>query len=146
MKTIQTGFFTHEIQLRLIDELGDTLTSISKAIDFESFRSVLHILLGAPTGGVGRPPWDSILMFKILVLQVIRGLSDEKLEFELIDSASAQRVVGISPHDKVPDSRTIWLYQGHPIQVQTRGPGEYGRHPLGRRWCQSAVRPVLRNA
>jgi len=129
MKAIQTGFFTHEIQLRRIDELGDSLTSISKAIDFECFRPVLHGLLGAPTGGVGRPQWDCVLMFRILVLQLIRGLSDEKLEFELIDSASAQRFVGISPHDKVPDSRTIWLFKDTLSKSKLAGPANQDGTP-----------------
>ncbi|RYD45864.1 MAG: IS5 family transposase [Verrucomicrobiaceae bacterium] len=111
MAEIQTGFFTHELQLRRIDGLGDPLKALGSSIDFELFRPVLEQLLGARKGGPGRPPWDRLLMFKILVLQTVRGLSDEKLEFELIDSASAQRFVGLSPHDAVPDSRTIWLFR-----------------------------------
>lgn len=111
MAEIQTGFFTHEIQLTRLDDLGDPLKAINAAIDFEIFRPILDRLLGVRTGGPGRPPWDRVLMFKILVLQTIRGLSDEKLEFELIDSASAQRFIGLSPHDAVPDSRTVWLFR-----------------------------------
>ena len=42
MKAIQTGFFTHEIQLRRIDQIGDPLSAISRTIDFESFRPVLN--------------------------------------------------------------------------------------------------------
>lgn len=111
MAEIQTGFFTHELQLRRIDGLGDPLKALGASIDFEIFRPLLEQLLGARRGGPGRPPWDRLLMFRILVLQTVLGLSDEKLEFELIDSASAQRFVGLSPHDPVPDSRTIWLFR-----------------------------------
>ena len=108
---IQTGFFTHDIQLRRLDEIGDPLRAVAEAVDFEMFRPELASLLGVHTGVVGRKPWDQVLMFKILVLQIIRGLSDEMLEFELIDSASAQRFVGLSPHDKMPDSTSIWLFR-----------------------------------
>jgi transposase, IS5 family len=108
---IQTGFFTHEIQLRRLDELGDPLKAVSEAIDFEIFRPTLATLLGVHTGVVGRKPWDQVLMFKILVLQVIRGLSDEMLEFQLHDSASAQRFIGRSPHDTMPDSTSVWLFR-----------------------------------
>lgn len=111
MAEIQTGFFTHEIQLQRLDELGDPLKAVGDAIDFEMFRPVLDRLLGVRGGGPGRPSWDRVRMFKILVLQLVRGLSDEKLEFELIDSASAQRFAGFSPHDPVPDSRTVWLFR-----------------------------------
>lgn len=111
MAEIQTGFFTHDIQLRRIDELGDPLKAIGEAVDFSLFRPLLDQLFGVRGTGPGRPPWDRLLMFKVLVLQLVRGLSDEKLEFELIDSASAQRFVGLSPHDAVPDSRTVWLFR-----------------------------------
>lgn len=111
MAEFQTGFFTHEIQLRRLDGLGDPLKAMGEAVDFGMFRPLLDRLLGTRCAGPGRPPWDRILMFKILVLQLVRGLSDEKLEFELIDSATAQRFVGLSPHDAVPDSRTIWLFR-----------------------------------
>ena len=118
MAGIQSGFFTHEIQLHRLDGLGDPLRALGESIDFELFRPLLEQLLGARRNGPGRPPWDRVLMFKILVLQTIRGLSDEKLEFELIDSASAQRFVGLSPHDKVPDSRTIWLFRDSLAKVR----------------------------
>ena len=122
---IQTGFFTHEIQLRRLDELGDPLKAVAAAIDFEMFRPTLVSLLGIHTGVVGRKPWDQVLMFKILVLQVVRGLSDEALEFQLIDSASAQRFIGLSPHDKMPDSTSIWLVRDTLAKSRVApGPGE----------------------
>lgn len=124
MAEIQTGFFTHEIQLRRLDELGDPLKAVGEAVDFEMFRPLLDSLLGPRTTGPGRPPWDRVLMFRILVLQLVRGLSDEKLEFELIDSASAQRFAGLSPHDKVPDSRTVWLFRDTLAKARLPGDGD----------------------
>jgi len=124
MAQIQTGFFTHEIQLRRLDKLGDPLKAIGEVIDFEIFRPTLNSLLGVRAAGPGRPPWDRIMMFKILILQLVRGLSDEKLEFALIDSASAQRFVGLSPHDPVPDSRTVWLFRD--TLAKCRLPGSDG--------------------
>jgi transposase, IS5 family len=121
---IQTGFFTHDIQLRRIDELGDPLKAIGEAVNFTIFQPLLDQLLGVRGAGPGRPPWDRLLMFKILVLQLVRWLSDEKLEFELIDSASAQRFAGLSPHDAVPDSRTVWLFRDN--LSKSRLPGEDG--------------------
>lgn len=124
MADIQTGFFTHDIQLRRIDELGDPLKAIGEAVDFTIFRPLLDQLLGVRGAGPGRPSWDRLLMFKILVLQLVRGLSDEKLEFELIDSASAQRFAGLSPHDPVPDSRTVWLFRDKLAKSRMPGDGD----------------------
>lgn len=124
MAEIQTGFFTHEIQLRRLDHLGDPLKAIGEAVDFEMFRPLLDRLLGVRAAGPGRPPWDRVLMLRILILQLVRGLSDEKLEFDLVDSASAQRFAGLSPHDAVPDSRTVWLFRD--TLAKSRLPQEEG--------------------
>lgn len=130
---IQTGFFTHEIQLRRLDQLGDPLKAVAAAVDFEMFRPELASLLGVHTGVVGRKPWDQVLMFKILVLQVIRGLSDEALEFQLNDSASAQRFIGLSPHDKMPDSTSIWLFRDTLAKSRLEAkPGEVTAASAGR--------------
>lgn len=131
MAEIQTGFFTHEIQLRRLDNLGDPLKAIGEAVDFEMFRPLLDRLLGMRVAGPGRPPWDRVLMFKILVLQLVRGLSDEKIEFELVDSASAQRFAGLSPHDAVPDSRTVWLLRDTLAKSQLPPEGGSGENTDG---------------
>lgn len=56
-------------------------------------------------------PWTRSSCSRYSSFQVIRGLSDEALEFHLNDSASAQRFIGRSPHDTMPDSTSIWLFR-----------------------------------
>jgi IS5 family transposase len=62
-------------------------------------------------GPGGRPRWDLLLMFKVLVLQRIYNLSDEKTEYHIRDSLSFHRFLRLEIGDKVPDSRTIWLFR-----------------------------------
>lgn len=69
----------------------------------------------------GRPPYDAVLMFRILVLQALYTLwpladlrsSDEQTEYQLRDRLSFMRFVGLALHDPVPDAKTIWRYREH---------------------------------
>lgn len=70
-------------------------------VDFEVFRAEL--------GRGGRPPYDAVLMFRILVLQALYTLSDDQAEYQLRDRLSFVRFVGLALHQPVPDAKTIWL-------------------------------------
>ena len=59
----------------------------------------------------GRPPYDAVLMFKVLVLQTLYTLSDDQTEYQLRDRLSFMRFVGLALHDPVPDAKTIWLFR-----------------------------------
>src|SRR5512134_3840388 len=59
----------------------------------------------------GRPPYDAVLMFKVLVLQTLYTLSDDATEYQLKDRLSFMRFCGLALHDPVPDAKTIWLYR-----------------------------------
>jgi transposase, IS5 family len=59
----------------------------------------------------GRPPFDPVTMFKVLVIQAANNLSDERTEFLINDRLSFMRFLGLSLSDRVPDARTIWLFR-----------------------------------
>ncbi|MER9643191.1 transposase [Mesorhizobium sp. M0239] len=42
----------------------------------------------------GRPPHDPVMMFKIMVLQALYGLSDHQAEFQIQDRLSFMRFLG----------------------------------------------------
>jgi hypothetical protein len=54
------------------------------AVDWESFRPLLAVLRKPQPNG-GRPPFDVVLMFKIIVLKFQYNLSDEMTEFFIRD-------------------------------------------------------------
>jgi transposase, IS5 family len=66
----------------------------------------------------GRPPFDSLLMFRILVLQALYNLSDEQTEYQILDRLSFMKFLGLELHDVVPDARTIWLFREQLIAAQ----------------------------
>lgn len=93
--------------------LGSDFMKIPLVVDFEQFRFVLDGALQRKNDREkgGRPPYDCVLMFRILVLQELYQLSDEEMEFQLYDRSSFQKFVGIRDGDKIPDAKTIWAFK-----------------------------------
>ena len=108
----QRGFFDIDERYAALSAAGDPLQRLASVVDFEVFRPVLDAALArADRTKGGRPPYDAVLMFKVLVLQALYGLSDEQAEFQLHDRLSFMRFVGLELHEAVPDATTIWLYR-----------------------------------
>jgi IS5 family transposase len=108
----QPGFFDLDERYRTLAGSGDPLIRLSELIEFEVFRTPLVTALVRSDGSKGgRPPYDPVLMFKILVLQTLYTLSDDATEFQIKDRLSFMRFLGLGLHDRVPDSKTIWLFR-----------------------------------
>jgi transposase, IS5 family len=75
----QSGFFDTEERLRWLSASGDPLERLRAVVDFETFRAELEAALSrADRSRGGRPPWDAVLMFRVLVLQALYTLSDDQ--------------------------------------------------------------------
>jgi hypothetical protein len=110
------------------------LEQITKIVSWEAFRPVLDRSLNrsAQEKG-GRPPYDAVLMFRVLVLQALYNLSDEQTEYQILDRLSFMRFLGLELHDKVPDARTIWLFLEQLIAAQAACRSDNGRAQRTRR-------------
>lgn len=86
---------------------------MNESVDFERFRPRLQRLLKLSYHRKkgGRPPFDPVLMFKILVLQSLYTLSDDQTEYQIRDRLSFMRFLNLTLSDRVPDAKTIWLYR-----------------------------------
>lgn len=106
------GFFDQDLRLSKLTKLGDPLEKLNKGIDFEIFRILLEEKLSklAKAPG-GRPPYDYVLMFKILILQRYYNLSDEQIEYQINDRFSFMRFLDLTIADDIPDSRTVWKFK-----------------------------------
>lgn len=106
------GLFAYEDQLKKINAHQPPLNKLDKVIDWGMFRKpieeALYIEAKAPGG---RPPFDRVMMFKILILQKYYNLSDEQTEFQIKDRLSFMQFLGLQIGDKVPDEKTIWLFK-----------------------------------
>ena len=78
----EPGFFAFTDQLKAISKSGDPLELIARHVDFEAFRPTLEAALDygeRPKGG--RPPYDPVTMFKILILGGMNNLSDDRIQY-----------------------------------------------------------------
>lgn len=114
------GLFSSDERLSELAQLGDPLLALAAHIDFEFFRSTLEQGLygGSAQSQGGRPPFDPVMMFKVLVLQRLYNLSDEAVEFQIKDRLSFMRFLGMSFASRVPDAKTVWVFREH---LQARG-------------------------
>lgn len=105
------GFFDQDIRLSKLSQLGDPLERLNQGVDFEIFRELLETCLHKESKGKGgRPPYDYILMFKILILQRYYNLSDDQTEYQINDRMSFMRFLNLTISDDIPDSNTIWNF------------------------------------
>ena len=110
--TGQPGFFDLDDRYRRLSETGDPLVKLAGLIDFEIFRPPLNAAVKRSDGSKGgRPPYDPVLMFKILILQTLYTLSDDATEFQIRDRLSFMRFLGLGLGDTTPDAKTIWLFR-----------------------------------
>ena len=106
------GFFDQDIRLSKLSQLGDPLERLNKGVDFEIFRVLLEDkIIKLSKGKGGRPPYDYVLMFKIMILQRYYNLSDEQVEYQINDRMSFMRFLNLTISDDVPDSRTVWNFR-----------------------------------
>ena len=90
---MQLGLFDTANRLEKSSKLGDSLVRLNKVIDCEQFRPALTTALKKEHKGAGgRPPYDYILMFKVLILQRIYNLSDDQTEYQFNDRMSFKRI------------------------------------------------------
>ncbi len=95
-----------------LTRMGDPLVGLNAQIDWEAFRSELNrIHAKTRKSNAGAKPIDVVLMFKILVLQQLHNLSDDRIEYQIRDRLSFMRFLGLQFEDKVPDAKTVWLFR-----------------------------------
>ena len=89
----QLGFWSIEERLAEISAQGDPLEALAARVDFEMVRPTLASALGTPPRWKGgRPGFDPVLKFRMLVLQSLHGLSLEATEYLVRDRLSWMRL------------------------------------------------------
>lgn len=118
-KNYQRGMFDEQQRLEKLSAQNDPLEKLQKHIDFEFFRSDLekYFAQGKDYSKGGRPSYDYVLMFKILLLQRYYNLSDDAIEYAVLDRLSFMRFLGLNLNDKVPDAKTIWNFRDQLAQA-----------------------------
>jgi IS5 family transposase len=106
------GLFDYEFRLEEINKKQPPLQKLNTVIDWELFRKPIEKALSVKAKSPGgRPAFDKLMMFKIIILQRYYNLSDEQCEFQIKDRLSFMDFLGIKLDDKVPDENTIWHFK-----------------------------------
>jgi IS5 family transposase len=108
----QPGLFDYQERLDYLRSRPKGLDHLNEVVNWEGFRSELErSVIPEPQGPGGRPRFDVVLMFKIVVLQRTYNLSDSETEYQILDRFSFQRFLGLTVSDAVPDEKTIWAFK-----------------------------------
>jgi len=107
----QFSFFNLEERLEKIHELNSFLPRLNTLVNWETFRYQLNkVREKERLSNAGRPSFDVVLMFKVLILKSLYNLSDEMTELMIRDRISFMEFLGLTFADTVPDAKTIWRF------------------------------------
>lgn len=108
----EPGLFDYWNRMTKLSETSSPLEKLSARINWEMFRPLLNELFEREDKGPGgRPPFDRVLMFKVVVLQRYYNLSDDQTEFQINDRLTFQKFIGLTLAEDVPDKNTIWDFK-----------------------------------
>ena len=110
----QLGLFDLDERTKKLTQMGDPLVGLNERVNWEAFRPDLDLIHNKPRkSNAGAKPIDVVLMFKLLVLQQLHNLSDDRIEYQIRDRLSFMRFLGLQFGDRVPDAKTVWLFREH---------------------------------
>ncbi len=108
----QSGLVNGEEQFARLTEMRDPLVGLKVRIDWEAFLPKLNRVNEKDRESQGHTkPFDALLLFKILVLQQLFNLSDDKLEYQIKDRLSFLAFLALQQKDAVPDAKTVSLFR-----------------------------------
>ncbi len=109
---IKESLFAAEEREAKLDKLGDILQVLEKHVDFKALSLAVDQAAPRPSQEKGgRPPFPTEIMVRAMVLQQLYNLSDEQMEFQLLDRLSFQRFVGLRQSSQIPDRTTFWTFK-----------------------------------
>lgn len=108
----QSGLFGLSDHMKRLSADGDPLEVLARVIDFEAFRPTLVAALSYSDGAKGgRPPYDPVVMLKVLVLAAQNNVSDARMEWLIRDRLSWLRFLGFDLGAATPDANTIRMFR-----------------------------------
>lgn len=85
------------------------LSTLNQHVNFVALAAEIDYIAPRPSGS--RLPYPTELMVRILVLQHLYNLSDEALEYPLLDRLSFQRFCGLRYSSTMPNANTLWVFR-----------------------------------
>ena len=118
MEVIKVSLFAEQERETKMDEICDAQSKSAEHLNFGALAAEIDEAAPRPARERGgRPPFPTELMVRVLVVQQLYKLSDEQMEFQLLDRLSFQRFVGLRQSSQAPDRTTIWTFNERLIQA-----------------------------
>lgn len=111
-------FADFSLRKKKVTRTESFLEKVNQIVDFR-FAGKLHKRLHRTDRG--RKPFETVVMFKIILLQQWFGLSDAEAEELTYDRQSFQKFVGISADTDIPDETTICRFRKALIEHEMDG-------------------------
>ncbi len=93
----QPGLFDQQEILSRRDKKGDVLVRLNNAVEWKVFEPIIKKALSkGRRSQAGRKSYNPLLMFKVLILQSLEDIADDRLTF--------RRFVGLEDSQKSPDT------------------------------------------
>lgn len=114
------GFFDSAELMQRVAACDHPLWRIKEVVDWERFRpSINEVFDESPKNSGGRPPYDRMMMFQVMILKHLYNLSDEQMEQRLLGDLFFRCFLGLDFCDPTPDEKTIWHYHNAFCQAGT---------------------------
>jgi len=109
---IKSDLFAAESRGPKIDSPVDPLVKTGRVVDFAALAGEVDLVAPRSASAIGgRPPFPTETMVRILVLKRLHNLSDEKVEFQLLDRLGFKRVFGVTTAADISDCATVWNFK-----------------------------------
>jgi len=148
----QLGFFDVTTRYEALSQQGDPLEQLAQVVPWEAFRPALsNVLRRSKRKQGGRPPFDAVCMFKVLVLQALYNLSDDQTDYQIRDRLSFMRFLRLDLDQRIPDAKTIWPFRetlaqagvvDTPFEQFDGYLAAQGLHPRGGQLIDASLVPV----
>ena len=105
----------------LIERVAATphvLWRLNGIINWNIFRPTIdEVFARIAKGPGGRPPFERMMMFKVMILKHLYNLSDAQMEQRLLGDMFFRVFLGLTFADPTPDEKTIWGYHNELCQA-----------------------------
>jgi IS5 family transposase len=139
MRNLTGDLFSRSRREEKLTQFTGVLDRLDELVDWHGLAQAVNAATGReaarPQGG--RPPYPTAVLLKIVVLQQLYGnLSDEQMEYALLDRLSWQHFIGMADARDLPDARTIWTFKN---QIASGGGAEALFHEVSDQLAQAGL-------
>lgn len=108
----QGSFWDEQQRVSKLKDKKPVIRRLADSIPWESFRPLPERgYTQECKSNAGRKWFDPLILLKMLVLQQLFNLSDEKLEFQVIDRRSFEKFVGLGIMNSILDATTVTFFR-----------------------------------